>query len=38
MKMREDENIEKYFERMKASVSEIKSYGGKFDDIIIVYP
>ena len=28
MKMREDKNIAKYVERIKASVSAIKAYGG----------
>ena len=31
MKMREDENIAQYSERIKASVSEIKTLGGKID-------
>ena len=36
MKMREDKNIKKYIERIKASVSEIKSSRGKIDDTIVV--
>ena len=36
MKMREDENIAKYVERIKASVSVIRSSGGKIEDKIIV--
>ena len=28
MKMREDENVAKYVERIKSSVSAIKAYGG----------
>ena len=36
MKMREDKNIAKYSERIKASVSEIRASGGKIDDVIVV--
>ena len=36
IKMREDENIAKYVERIKASVSAIKAYVGGIDDKIIV--
>ena len=34
--MREDENIAKYVERIKASVSIIKAFGGDIDDKIVV--
>ena len=34
--MREDENIEKLFERIKASVSAIKASSGKIEDTTIV--
>ena len=34
MKMREDENIAKYVERIKASVSEIKALGGNTEEKI----
>ena len=30
--MREDENITKYVERIKASVSAIKAFGGQIED------
>ena len=36
MKMREDENIAKYVERIKASVSAIKVFGGDIDGKTIV--
>src|SRR5271154_688374 len=36
MKMREDENIAKYVERIKSSVSAIKASGGDIDDKIVV--
>ena len=36
MKMREDENIAKYVERTKASVSEIKASGGDIKEEIVV--
>ena len=36
MKMREDENIAKYVERIKASVSAIKAFGGKIEDEIVI--
>ena len=36
MKMRGDENIAKYVERIKASVSAIKAFGGDIDDKIVV--
>ena len=36
MKMREDENIAKYVERIKASVSAIRASGGKIDDTIVI--
>ena len=36
MKMREDENIAKYVERIKASVSTIKASRGDIDDKIVV--
>jgi transcriptional regulator of aromatic amino acid metabolism len=36
MKMREDENITKYVERIKASVSAIKAFGGDIGDKIVV--
>ena len=36
MKMREDENIEKYAERIKASVSTIKASGGDIKEETIV--
>ena len=36
MKMREDENIIKYVERIKASVSAIKASGEKIEDVIVV--
>ena len=36
MKMREDENIAKYVERIKASVSAIKASGGDIEDKIVV--
>ena len=36
MKMREDENIEKSVERIKASVSAIKAYGGDIKEETIV--
>ena len=36
MKMREDEKIEKYVERIKASVSAIRSSGGNIEDKIVV--
>ena len=32
MRMREDENITKYVERIKASISAIKASGGKIED------
>ena len=32
----EDENIENYVERIKASVSAIKASGGKIDDVTVV--
>ena len=32
MKMREDENITKYVERIKASISAIRASGGKIED------
>ena len=35
MKKREDENIAKYFERIKASVSAIRAFGGIIDDKIV---
>ena len=34
--MREDENIAKYVERIKASVSAIKASGGKIEDEIVI--
>lgn len=36
MKMREDENIAKYVERIKVSVSAIKSSGGIIEDVTVV--
>ena len=36
MRMREDENIAKYFERIKASVSAIRASGGKIEDGIVI--
>ena len=36
MKMRENENIAKYVERIKASVSTIKASGGDIDEKIVV--
>ena len=36
MKMREDENIAKYVERIKASVSEIRASGGEIKEEIVV--
>ena len=36
MKMKEDENIAKYFERIKASVSAIRASGGKIEDETII--
>ena len=36
MKMREDENIAKYVERIKASVSAIKASGGKIEDETVI--
>ena len=36
MKMREDENVTKYCERIKESVSAIRAIGGKIDDVTIV--
>ena len=36
MKIREDENIAKYVERIKASVSAIKAYGGDTQETTIV--
>lgn len=36
IKMREDENIGKYSERIKASVCAIKSSGGKIEDETMV--
>ena len=36
MKMREDEKIAKYVERIKESVSAIKAFGGDIDDKIVV--
>ena len=36
MKMREDENIAKYVERIKASVTAIKAYGGDIKEEIFV--
>ena len=36
MKMREDENIAKYVERIKASVSAIRALGGIIEDKIVV--
>ena len=36
MKMREDENIAKYVERIKASVSAIRASGGIIDEKIVV--
>ena len=36
MNMKEDENITKYVERIKASVSAIKAFGGEIDDKKIV--
>ena len=36
MKMREDENIAKYVDEIKTSVSAIKASGGKIDDVIVV--
>lgn len=36
MRIREDENIVKYMERIKASVSAIKAYGGDIKEETIV--
>ena len=36
MRMREDENIAKYVERVKASVSLIKAFGGDIKEEIII--
>ena len=36
MRMREDENIAKYVERIKASVSAIKASGGKIEEEIVI--
>ena len=36
MKMRGDENVAKYVERIKASVSAIKASGGTNEDVIVV--
>ena len=36
MRMREDENIAKYVERIKASVSAIKAFGGDIKDETVV--
>ena len=36
MKIREDENISKYVERIKASVSATKASRGDIDDMIVV--
>ena len=36
MRMREDENIAKYVERIKASVSSIKAFGGKIEDETVI--
>ena len=36
MKMREDKNIAKYVERIKASVSAIRASGVKIEDTIVV--
>ena len=36
MKMREDENIAKYVERIKACVSAIRASRGNIDDTIVV--
>ena len=36
MKMREDDNIAKYVERIKASVSTIRAFGGKIEDTTII--
>ena len=36
MKMREDENIAKYVERIKSSVSAIKASGGTIEDVTVV--
>ena len=36
MKMREDENIAKYVERIKASVSAIRASRGKIEEEIVI--
>ena len=36
MKMREDENIAKYVERIKASVSEIRASGGEIKEETVI--
>ena len=36
MRMREDENIAKYVERIKASVSAIKAFGGKIEEETVI--
>ena len=36
MRMREDENIAKYVERVKASVSAIRAFGGEIKDEIYI--
>ena len=36
MKMREDENIAKYVERIKESVSAIRAFGGKIEEETII--
>ena len=36
MKMREDGNIAKYVEKIKASVSVIKAFGWEIDDKIVI--
>ena len=36
IKMRENENIAKYVERIKASVSAIKASGGKIEEEIVI--
>ena len=36
IRMRDDENIAKYVERIKASVSSIKAFGGKIEDETVI--
>ena len=36
MRMREDENIAKYVERIKASVSAIRAYGRKIEEETVI--